>query len=59
MRIEGDAGGGVGDYGESGTSGPDGLDLDFSGRNAAMAAAAKTAVWVWKPVMANKKHESS
>ena len=34
MGTERDAGGGVGDYGESGTSGPDGLDLDLSGRNA-------------------------
>ena len=54
MGIEGDAGGGDGDYGESGTSGPDGLDLDLSGRDAcgdgsAMATSAKTAVWVWRP----------
>jgi hypothetical protein len=34
MVIEGDAGGGDGDYGESGTSDPDGLDLDLSGRDA-------------------------
>jgi hypothetical protein len=34
MRIEGDAGGGDGDYGESGKSGPDGMDLDLSFRNA-------------------------
>ena len=34
MRIERDAGGGDGDYGESGTSGPDGMDLDLGGRDA-------------------------
>jgi hypothetical protein len=34
MRIEGDAGGGDGDYGESSTSGPDGMDLDLGGRDA-------------------------
>ena len=34
MRIEGDTGGGDGEYGESGTSGPDGMDLDLSGRDA-------------------------
>ena len=34
MRIEGDAGGGDGDHGESGTSGPDGMDLDLGGRDA-------------------------
>ncbi len=34
MGIERDAGGCAGDYGESGTSGPDGLDLDLCGRNA-------------------------
>ncbi len=33
MRIEGDAGGGDCDYGESDTSGPDGLDLDLSGKD--------------------------
>jgi hypothetical protein len=34
MRIEGDAGGGDGDCGESGTGGPDGMDLDIGGRYA-------------------------
>jgi hypothetical protein len=32
--IEGDAGGGDGGYGESGTSCPDGTDLDLGGRDA-------------------------
>jgi hypothetical protein len=34
IGIEGDASGGDGDYGESGISGPDGLDPDLSGRDA-------------------------
>ena len=34
MRIERDAGGGDGDYGESDTSGPDDIDLDLGGRDA-------------------------
>jgi hypothetical protein len=34
MRIEGDAGGGDDDYGKSGTSGPDGMDLDLGCRDA-------------------------
>ncbi len=34
MGIEGDAGGGDGDYGESGTICQDCLDLDLSGRDA-------------------------
>jgi hypothetical protein len=33
MKIEGDAGGGDGDYGESDTSGPDGMNLDLGGRD--------------------------
>ncbi len=34
IGIEGDAGGGICGYGESGTIGPDGLDLDLNGRDA-------------------------
>jgi hypothetical protein len=34
IRIKEDAGGGDGGYGESGTSGPNSLDLDLSGRDA-------------------------
>ncbi len=34
LKIARDAGGGDYDYGERGTIGPDGLDLDLSGRDA-------------------------